>query len=106
MKKMTTVEWLVEEIKMQQQMQQQIDLEKNKLLKIVRRKEIDKYIPLIELLDQAKELESYIAKIEARKYYLKGFKDSELTEKQDVSHEQTMRDAETHFELVYPIKSE
>jgi len=55
-------------------------------------------------IDQAKEMESYNAKMEARKYYLKGFEDAELTESQNCSHEQTMRDAETHFELVYPIK--
>jgi hypothetical protein len=56
------------------------------------------------LIDQAKEMESYNAKAEAKKYYLKGFEDAELTENQGCSHEQTMRDAETHFELVYPIK--
>jgi hypothetical protein len=60
----------------------------------------------LNLKEQAKELESYNAKVEAKKYYLKGFEDAELTENQGCSHEQTMRDAETQFELVYPIKSE
>ena len=59
-----------------------------------------------ELLAQAKEMEKYNAKVEAKKYYLKGFEDAELTENQGCSHEQTMRDAETQFELVYPIKTE
>ena len=54
-----------------------------------------------EILEQAKEMENYNAKIQARKYYLKGFEDAELTENQGCSHEQTMRDAETHFELVF-----
>lgn len=58
-----------------------------------------------DLFEQALEMEKNNAKIEARKYYLKGFKDAELTESQNVSHEQTMKDAETHFELVYPIKN-
>jgi hypothetical protein len=57
-------------------------------------------------IEQAKEMESYNAKVEAKKYYLKGFEDAELTENQGCSHEQTMRDAETQFELVYPIKPE
>ena len=63
---------------------------------------IRKKIPLLK--EQAKEMESYNAKVEAKKYYLKGFEDAELTENQGCSHEQTMRDAETQFELVYPIK--
>jgi len=57
-----------------------------------------------DAIEQAKEMESYNAKVEAKKYYLKGFEDAELTENQGCSHEQTMRDAETQFELVYPIK--
>jgi hypothetical protein len=57
-----------------------------------------------EEIKQAKEMEKYNAKVEAKKYYLKGFEDAELTESQNCSHEQTMRDAETQFELVYPIK--
>lgn len=56
------------------------------------------------IIAQAKELEKYNARVEAKKYYLKGFEDAELTENQGCSHEQTMRDAETQFELVYPIK--
>jgi hypothetical protein len=63
---------------------------------------IRKKIPL--LIKQAKKMENYNAKIEAKKYYLKGFEDAELTENQGCSHEQTMLDAETQFELVYPIK--
>jgi hypothetical protein len=80
---MTAVEWLVDKLKLES-----IDLSKwhNNLIK------------------QAKELESYNVKVEAKKYYLKGFEDAELTENQGCSHEQTMRDAETQFELVYPIK--
>jgi hypothetical protein len=58
----------------------------------------------IEEIEQAKEMEKYNAIVEAKKYYLKGFEDAELTENQGCSHEQTMRDAETQFELVYPIK--
>jgi hypothetical protein len=58
------------------------------------------------IFEKAKEMESYNAKVEAKKYYLKGFEDAELTENQGCSHEQTMRDAESFFELVYPIKSE
>lgn len=34
-------------------------------------------------------------------WYLKGFEDAETTESQPVSHEQTMKDAETHFYLVW-----
>jgi len=34
-------------------------------------------------------------------WYLKGFEDAETTERQPVSHEQTMKDAETHFYLVW-----
>jgi hypothetical protein len=37
-------------------------------------------------------------------YYLKGFEVAELTEKQNVSHQQTMRDAESFFEIIYPLK--
>jgi hypothetical protein len=59
-----------------------------------------------EAIEQAKEMESYNAKVEAKKYYLKGFEDAELTENQGCSHEQTMRDAESFFELVYPIKEQ
>ena len=62
---------------------------------------IEDYLKLIE---QAKEMENYNAKVEAKKYYLKGFADAELTESQNCSHEQTMKDAESFFELVYPIK--
>jgi hypothetical protein len=51
-------------------------------------------------------LESYNAKVEAKKYYLKGFEVAELTESQNVTHEQTMRDAESFFELIYPLKLE
>lgn len=58
-----------------------------------------------KLLEKAKEMEAYNRKMEAKKYYLKGFEDAELTEKQPITHEQTMRDAETHFELVYPLKN-
>jgi hypothetical protein len=63
---------------------------------------------LNDIIQQAKEMEKYNSKIQAKKYYLKGFEDAELTESQNCSHEQTMRDAETHFELVfeYQIKSE
>jgi hypothetical protein len=64
------------------------------------------YELLRQLELEAKEMEKYNAKVEAKKYYLKGFEDAELTETQNCSHEQTMKDAETHFELVYPIKSE
>jgi hypothetical protein len=66
----------------------------------------DQRLYLKDIFEQAKELGSYNAKVEAKKYYLKGFEDAELTENQGCSHEQTMRDAETQFELVYPIKSE
>lgn len=59
-----------------------------------------------KLLEKAKEMEAYNRKMEAMKYYLKGFEDAELTEKQPVTHEQTMRDAETHFHLIYPLKNE
>jgi len=59
-----------------------------------------------DILIKAQEIEKYNAKVEAKKYYLKGFEDAELTENQNCPHEQTMKDAETHFELVYPIKSE
>jgi len=59
-----------------------------------------------EAIEQAKKMESYKAKVEAKKYYLKGFENAELTKNQNCSHEQTMRDAESFFELVYPIKSE
>ena len=34
-------------------------------------------------------------------WYLKGFKDAETTERQPVSLEQTMEDAETHFQFVW-----
>lgn len=34
-------------------------------------------------------------------WYMKGFQDAETTESQLVSHEQTMKDAETHFHLVW-----
>jgi hypothetical protein len=55
---------------------------------------------------KAIEMEKYNSIIQAKKYYLKGFEDAELTQNQGCSHEQTMRDAESFFELVYPIKSE
>jgi hypothetical protein len=42
----------------------------------------------------------------AKKYFLKGFETAEITEKQTVTLEQTMRDAESFFELIYPLKSE
>jgi hypothetical protein len=58
-----------------------------------------------DAIEQAKKMEKYNAIVEAKKYYLKGFEDAELTENQGCSHEQTMRDAETQFELVYPIKN-
>ena len=58
------------------------------------------------LIEQALEMEEYNAKVEAKKYYLKGFEDAELTENQGCSHEQTMRDAESFFELVYPMKTD
>jgi hypothetical protein len=78
---MTLVEWLVNEITFGE-------------------------MSVTEAIEQAKKMESYNAKVEAKRYYLKGFEDAELTEYQGCSHEQTMRDAETQFELVYPIKSE
>jgi hypothetical protein len=61
---------------------------------------------VLEHCKKAKEMDNYNAKMLAKKYYLKGFEDAELTESQNCSHEQTMRDAETQFELVfeYPIK--
>jgi hypothetical protein len=34
-------------------------------------------------------------------WYLKGFRDAERTKSQPVSIEQTMKDAESHFELVW-----
>ena len=40
-------------------------------------------------------------KEQAMRWYLKGFEDAETTERQPVSHEQTMRDAETHFHFVW-----
>jgi hypothetical protein len=55
-------------------------------------------------IHKAKEIEGYNDKQQAKKYYLKGFEDAELTESQNCSHEQTMKDAESFFELVYPIK--
>jgi hypothetical protein len=61
---------------------------------------------LLKAVEQAKEMECYKAKVEAKKYYLKGFEDAELTENQGCSHEQTMRDAESFFELVYPLNTE
>jgi hypothetical protein len=61
---------------------------------------------ITELVEQAQEMEKYNAKVEAKKYYLKGFEDAELTESQNCTHEQTMRDAESFFELIYPLKSE
>jgi hypothetical protein len=63
---------------------------------------IRKKIPL--LIEQAKEMEKYNSKIQAKKYYLKGFEVAELTENQGCSHEQTMRDAESFFEILYPLK--
>jgi hypothetical protein len=63
-------------------------------------------LAVIEHIQQAKEIKRYNDKQQAKKYYLKGFEDAELTESQNCSHEQTMRDAESFFELVYPIKSE
>jgi len=40
-------------------------------------------------------------KREAMKWYIKGFIDAETTEKQPVSIEQSFKDAETHFDLVW-----
>ena len=38
----------------------------------------------------------------ALKWYLKGFRDAETTEKQEgVSLDQTLKDAETHFHIQY-----
>jgi hypothetical protein len=76
----TAVEWLIDEFR------------KNRIT-----------VPM-QMEQQAKKTESYNAIVEAKKYYLKGFEDAELTDNQGCSHEQTMRDAETQFELVYPIK--
>lgn len=59
-----------------------------------------------EVIEQAKKMEAYEAKILARKYFLKGFETAETTEKQPVPHEQTMRDAESFFELIYPMQDE
>ena len=83
--KQTTVQWLFSELK-------RMDLLNN-----------NKLVTISLLKDTALNMESYHSKIDAKKYYLKGFEDSEITEKQEVSHEQTMKDAETHFELVYPL---
>ena len=80
----TAVEWLVQQLSKEWQLE-------------------DRDLHLIE---QAKEMEKYNSIIQAKKYYLKGFEDAELTQNQGCSHEQTMRDAESFFELVYPIKSE
>jgi len=38
---------------------------------------------------------------EAKKWYLKGFEDAELTERQPMPIEQTMHDAEKFFDLVW-----
>ena len=77
---MTTVEWLIDKITFSD-------------------------MSVTDAIEQAKKMEKYNAIVEAKKYYLKGFEDAELTENQGCSHEQTMRDAETQFELVYPIKN-
>ncbi len=51
---------------------------------------------------EANELTPYgVAKF----WYLKGFKDAETTERQPVPIEQTMKDAEAHFALVWDHKS-
>jgi hypothetical protein len=90
MEEKTAVEWLIEKFK---------DLEADFKYSVI---DYETYkSKQINLLEQAKEMENYNAKIQARKYYLKGFEDAELTENQGCSHEQTMRDAETHFELVF-----
>jgi hypothetical protein len=88
----TAVEWLVEQLQYKFSIPFDFDTE-----------DLDDFNITIQ---QAKEMEKYNAIVEAKKYYLKGFEDAELTENQGCSHEQTMRDAETQFELVYPIKSE
>lgn len=59
-----------------------------------------------EEIQQAKQMEKYTAKMLAKKYFLKGFETAEITEKQPVTHEQTMRDAESFFELIYPMQDE
>jgi hypothetical protein len=91
----TAVEWFLENLR---------NLIKESELTDMRPNEFD--AREMKLLEQAKEMEKYKAKVEAKKYYLKGFEDAELTESQNCPHEQTMKDAETHFELVYPIKTE
>jgi hypothetical protein len=80
--KQTAVEWLVSQ------------LNKQGFAQVVTDEEINK----------AKEMEEYNSKIQAKKYYLKGFEVAELTDNQGCSHEQTMRDAESFFEILYPIK--
>ena len=64
----------------------------------------DQRLYLKDIFNQAKEMEEYNSKIQAKKYYLKGFEVAELTDNQGCSHEQTMRDAESFFEILYPIK--
>lgn len=59
-----------------------------------------------KIVQQAKQMEEYNAKMLAKKYFLKGFETAEITEKQPVTHEQTMRDAESFFELIYPMQDE
>jgi hypothetical protein len=95
MKKQTTIEWFIEYSK-----EIEADFKYSAIT-------YETYkLKIKDLFEQALDMEKNNSKIEARKYYLKGFEDAELTESQNVSHEQTMKDAETFFELVYPIKNE
>lgn len=92
-KKQTAIDWLQSEFN-----------------RILVRRALEKLTPQevdklqTEAFNRAKQIEAYNSKMQAKRYYLKGFEDAELTETQQCSHEQTMRDAETHFELVYPFK--
>jgi hypothetical protein len=85
--KQTTIQWLFSELERMNL------LNKNKLVKISLLKET------------VLKMELYHSKVEAKKYFLRGFEDAELTQNPGVSHEQTMRDAETLFELLYPLIS-
>jgi len=53
----------------------------------------------VNLLNQLNKIKMEYS--EAKKWYLKGFEDAELTERQPIPIEQTMRDAETFFDLVW-----
>jgi hypothetical protein len=79
-------------------------MEKNALEWLI--DQVEDYIGLIppSIVEKAKEIEYYNEKVNAKMYYLKGFEVAELTEKQNVSHQQTMRDAESFFEIIYPLK--